>query len=156
MLYLKTLTDEHSKEIYSQARILFNLREETFKKLSTKGIIKNDSDQSGIEYEENIAERTRLRKQRLREIKRKEQNINNDSFKKYFKYQSPSNMYKELDEIENTEKNQIRLNLIKSSLSDLKKEIGNTSEDDINKIQEMNKTADVVGLTLEFNNNDDQ
>ena len=82
MLYLKTLTDKHSKEIYSQARILFNLREEVLKKVSTKGIIKNDSNQSGIEYEENIAERTKLRKQRLSEIKRKEQNINNDLFKK--------------------------------------------------------------------------
>ena len=37
-----------------------------------------------------------------------------------------------------------------------KKDIGNTSKDDINKIQEINKIADVVGLILEFNNNDDQ
>ena len=39
--------------------------------------MKSNSDQSDTEYEESIAERTKLGKQRLDKIKRKEQNINN-------------------------------------------------------------------------------
>ena len=52
-------------------------------------------------FERSIAERTKLRRQRLDEIKRKEQNINNELFKKYFTdYQSPNNIYKKLSETE--------------------------------------------------------
>ena len=40
--------------------------------------------------ERSTAERTKLRKERLDEIKRKEQNINSELFKKYF----TDNMYK--------------------------------------------------------------
>ena len=46
-------------------------------------------------FEESIAEKRKLRRRRLDEIKRKEQKINNELFKVYFTdYQSPSNMYK--------------------------------------------------------------
>ena len=54
-----------------------------------------------VMFERSIAERTKLRRQRLDEIKRKEQNINNELFKKYFTdYQSPNNIYKKLSETE--------------------------------------------------------
>ena len=47
------------------------------------------------EFERSIAKRIKLRKKRFDEIKRKEQNINNEFFKAYFTdYQSQSNMYK--------------------------------------------------------------
>ena len=48
--------------MYLQAKILFNLTEKFFKKLSNKKIIRSDSDQSDIarqEYEESIAESTK-------------------------------------------------------------------------------------------------
>ena len=52
-----------------------------------------------------MAERIKLRKKRFDEIKRKEQNINNELFKAYFTdYQSPSSMYKKLSETENRNK----------------------------------------------------
>ena len=38
----------------------------------------------------------------------------------------------------------------------LKKDIGNTSKDDVNKIEEMNKIADIAELILEFTNDDQQ
>ena len=77
-MFLNTPKDKHNKEIYLQVKILFNLREKKIKKLFNKKIIRTDSDQSDIEeYEESIAERTKLRKQILVEIKRKEQNVNN-------------------------------------------------------------------------------
>ena len=110
----------------------------------------------GQEYEESIVERTKLRKQGLDEIKRKEQNINNELFKHYFNYQSPSKMYNTLSDTKNTEKHNIQVNLIKSGLIDLQKDIENTSKDDVNKIEEMNKIADIVELILNFNNDDQQ
>ena len=56
--------DEHNKEIYLQTKTLFDLREQVFKKLVNKEIIRSDFDQSGIDdYEKSIAERTKLRRQ---------------------------------------------------------------------------------------------
>ena len=45
-------------------------------------------------FERNIAERIKLKKEKFDEIKQKEQNINNDLFREYFKYQCPSDVYK--------------------------------------------------------------
>ena len=44
--------------------------------------------------EENIAERTKLRRQRFDEIAEREKMINPELMKYYFTYLSPSNMYK--------------------------------------------------------------
>ena len=50
-------------------------------------------------FERSIVERTKLRRRRFDEIKRKEENINNELFKTYCTdYQRPSNMYKQLSE----------------------------------------------------------
>ena len=62
-IFLNKPTDKYNEKIYLQAKILFDLRENFFKKLVNKGIIKSNSDQSGIEYKESIAERIKLRKQ---------------------------------------------------------------------------------------------
>ena len=48
MLFLKNL-DKYKKEIYSQAKTLFDLREGIFKKLVDKEIIENNPNQSGID-----------------------------------------------------------------------------------------------------------
>ena len=54
-------------------------------------------------------QRAKLRKQRFNEIKQKKQNINNDFFREHFKYQSPSDMYKKLNETENTERHNMQI-----------------------------------------------
>ena len=73
-------------------------------------------------FERTITEKTKLRKGRLDEIEGKEQNINNELFKKYFtNYQSPSNVYKNLSETENAEINKIKIGFIKEILSKLQK-----------------------------------
>ena len=154
-IFLKTPADKYNEKIYLQAKILFNSMEKKFEKFFNKGIIKNDSDQSDIEYEESIAERTKLRRQELDIIKEKEGNINNKLFKYYFK-QSPSKMYNTLSDTKNTEKHNTLVNLINSGFIDLKKDIRNASEDDLNKIEQMNKIADIVELILYFNNEDQQ
>ena len=57
-LFLNTPTEKYNKEIYLQAQKLFSLRENIFKKLTNKGIINNDFDQSSIveqKYKKRIA-----------------------------------------------------------------------------------------------------
>ena len=71
-------------------------------------------------FERSIAERIKLRIERLDKIERKEQNINNKLFKNYFTdYQSPSNMYKKTIKTEKAEINKTKEDFIKKILSKL-------------------------------------
>ena len=49
----------------------------------------------------------------------------------------------------------MKVNFIKNDLTDLKKDIGNAPKDDVDKIEKMNKVADIVELIL-YHNNEDQ
>ena len=102
-------------------------------------------------FERNIAERIKFKKGKLDEIEQKEQNINNELFKQYFNYQSPSNMYKILSETGNTELNQIKVDFIKKTLSKLQKIIDNVPKDKTYKIEENEKIISIVERILEFN-----
>ena len=102
-------------------------------------------------FERNIAERIKLKKGKLDEIEQKEQNINNELFKQYFNYQSPSNMYKILSETGNTELNQIKVDFIKKTLSKLQKIIDNVPKDKTYKIEKNEKIISIVERILEFN-----
>ena len=75
-------------------------------------------------------------------------------FKKYFNYQNPSKMYNVLSNTNNTEKHNTLVNLINSDLIDLKNDIGNTFKNNVNKIEEMNKIADIAEFILHSNNLD--
>ena len=57
-------------------------------------------------------------------------------------------MYNALSDTKHTEKHNIQVNVIKSSLIDLKKDIGNESKDDVNKTEEMNKIVDIAELII--------
>ena len=58
---------------------------------------KVDKGKSEPKTEESIAERVKLKNNRIAEIKKEEKNINNKLFNYYFsKYQNPSDMYKKL------------------------------------------------------------
>ena len=59
-------------------------------------------------------------------------------------------MYNTLSDIKNAEDHNIQVNLTKSDFIDLKKDIGNASKDDVNKIEEMNKIANIGELVLNF------
>ena len=63
-LFLNTPTDKYNKEIYLQAQKLFSLRENILKKLTNKGIINNDFDQSSIvkqKYKKSTAKKNKIR-----------------------------------------------------------------------------------------------
>ena len=79
---------------------------------------------------ESIAERNILRKQRLNEIAKKEKTIDNNFFKKYFKYSIPSNMYKSLNTTTDIEENKTKVNKMKNNLADLMMEFKNKPTND--------------------------
>ena len=60
-------------------------------------------------------------------------------------------MYKVLSDTKDTKRNKVQLYLIKSNLNNLERDIENTSKDDINKTEEINKVADVVKISHYFN-----
>ena len=85
-------------------------------------------------------------------LKRKEQNINNELFKRYFiDYQSPSNIYKKLRETEGAV-NKVRIDSTKKVLSKLQRIVDYVSKDNAFNIQENEKIIDIVERILEFHN----
>ena len=104
-------------------------------------------------FERSITERLKSRKERSAEIKRKEQNINNELLKKYFTdYQSSSNMYNKLINPENVRIIKILVDSIKKRLTRVKKSIEKVSENKTFKIGENEKIIDIIERILEFNN----
>ena len=98
-----------------------------------------------------IAERKKLRRGRSDEIKRKEQNINNELFKVYFTdYQSPSNMYKKLSKTKEAV-NEVRVDSIKEVLYKLQRIINDAPKDNAFKIEENEKIMDIVERILYSN-----
>ena len=72
--------------------------------------------------EESIAERAKLRRERIAEIERKEKNINNKLFNYYFGYSNPSIMFNGLINVTGeTKKN--RIDTINKQLTKLKSSV---------------------------------
>ena len=92
-----------------------------FSAASYAGKGKSEVDKEKSELKGRIAERTKLRREKIVEIKREEKNIRSSAFQYYFdKYQNPSNMYKKLRETEGT-KNEAQVHLIKEILNEVKR-----------------------------------
>ena len=82
-----------------------------------------DKGKSEPKTEESIAERVKLKNNRICEIKKEEKNINNKLFNYYFsKYQNPSDMYKKLLETKG-QKNEDQVYSIKKILDKIKKKL---------------------------------
>ena len=111
--------------------------------------------EQNLKPEQSVGERTKLRRQRFDEIVKKEKKVNLELFRYYFKYSSPSNMYKELNKTE-TEKNEVKIDFIENDIADLKKYIENVSKDGVEKIETLNRIKDIVELILDFNNEDQE
>ena len=88
-------------------------------------------------------------------VNEKERGINSEIFQRYFSYQRPSDMSKDLYRIDDKYKNNGIVNVIKSGLSDLKNEIKNISEEE-KEIEKTNEMKDVVEEILEFNKQNQQ
>ena len=86
----------------------------------------------------------------VRIITLNERDINNDLVTKHFQAQNLSALFKKLLKLKNKKKNNIQVSLIKSTLKDLKKEIGEMSRDEI-EIEHPNEIVDILEIILEFN-----
>ena len=71
-------------------------------------------------------------------------------FREYFKYQDPDNMLKELNNIRNTERNNIEVALVRSALTDFNNKINSMSENEI-RFEQPNEMLNIVEKILEFN-----
>ena len=80
---------------------------------------------------------------------KKEADINSELFMKHFNFQNPSDMLKNLYQINDKEKKNKLVNVINSGLKDLKEEIKKISEEE-RKIEEPDKIAKIVEDILRF------
>ena len=96
-------------------------------------------------------------RQRFDKIVRDQNNISNSLFKKYYKYPSPSIMHKVLNETRGIQRNEIRAELIKNGLDDIKKDIDieNAPKKNVHKI-EKKKKKDIVEKNFYFNEDENQ
>ena len=89
-------------QIFDIRNTIFSLFRNRFvKSLDYQGTVKLEQEPKP---EESVEERTKLIKQRLNEIAEKEKKIKLELFKRYFKYSSPIDMYKNLNKLINIEK----------------------------------------------------
>ena len=82
-------------------------------------------------------------------VNKKETGINRELFNKYFNFQRPSDMLKTVYTT-NKKKNNDLVIVIESGLSDLKKEIENTSEKE-KETEKPNEILDIVEKIIDFN-----
>ena len=108
---------ESKNKLLGNTKNFYEVREKNIEGFR-EGIFPLKSDD---EFGKNIKKslRTKLRRQILDKIQRKQQNINNKLFKSYFTdYQSLSNRYKELIETDNAKINKTKVDTAKNILSE--------------------------------------
>ena len=110
-----------------------------------------ESEESEPKFQETIAERVKLKRQRFSEIIRHEKDVNMELFQKYFNSPSPSQILRSLYNTNDKEKSKTFVDIIKTGLSDLKYENKKISEDEI-KTGKPYKIVDIVEKILDFNN----
>ena len=81
---------------------------------------------------------------------KKETDINKELFKKYFNFQSPSSMLKDLYQTNDREKNSKLVSVIKSGLKDLETKIKRMSKEE-REIEKPDKIVEIVEKILKFN-----
>ena len=91
--------------------------------------------------DQSAAERTKLRRQRLDKIAKKEKMRNLELFKNYLNYPSPSNIYKALNETKSLEENNTHIALT-NALTNFKNKAKNIAENEI---------VNIVEKILDFN-----
>ena len=84
-----------------------------------------------------------------------EVDLNEESFKKYFNFQRPSDMLMYLNKAIGKDKNNESVNMINSRLKDLKEEIKKMSEKE-KKIEDPESIAEIVEEILKFNEQNQQ
>ena len=81
----------------------------------------------------------------------KETMIDPESFREYFEYLSPSDMYKNLNKTIGSEENKAQVNAIKDKLANLMEAVKSSPAGDANKIRNRNNMQEIVECILDFN-----
>ena len=143
---LNNETSDRNKDIFQEAKKLFDLRVEIYKKLVLE--------EKNLKFEKSVGETVKLRNQKdkkfIEHIENKSKTINYNLFKEYFNFESPTVLTKQLYKIKNKKENSELVNVIKSGLIYLKDEIRKMSEDE-KKIEKPNEIVNIVEEILEFN-----
>ena len=101
-------------------------------------------------FERNIAERVKLRRQRLDIIKKKKENISNELLNYYFTYLNPNIMLERLRDASD-EKNKDMVESINKKLTKMKNIVKNVPKDKVSRVEENEKIIDIVERILELN-----
>ena len=146
----KGLSDKNN--IFQEAKKLFNLRVEIYKKLALK---------EDLKFEKSIGETVKLKNQKdnfsetpeqkdfIEYIENKSKTINYNLFKEYFNFEPSTVLTKQLYKIKNKKENNELVNVIKSGLIDLKDEIKKMSKEEIEN-EKPDKILKVVEEILKF------
>ena len=77
--------------------------------------------------------------------------IDHKSFREYFEYLSPSDIYKNLNKTIGLEENKVQVNAIKNRLANLMKELKSRPTSNAKKIRNRNNMLEIVERIFEFN-----
>ena len=129
----KNELDDKNKNIFQEAKKLFNLRVEIYKKLALK---------EDLKFERSIGETVKLKNQKdnlsktpeekefIKYIENISKTIDDNLFKEYFNFKVPSPLTKKLFETKDKKRNNKLLELIRVRWSNLQDEIEKMSEDE--------------------------
>ena len=81
---------------------------------------------------------------------KEETEINEELFKKYFVFKKPTDILKKLYNLNDKQKNNESVNIIKNGLIDLENDTGDMSENEI-KIEKADTIVEIVEEILKFN-----
>ena len=128
---------DSSENIFQESKKLFHLRVEIYKKLVLE--------EENSKFEKSIGERVKLKNQKdnfsetpeqkefndlLEQIKEEQKNIDINSFKNVFNYETPDKMLKYLHSLKTTDDYNQATSLIEESFTDFKDEVEIISEGD--------------------------
>ena len=128
---------DSSENIFQESKKLFHLRVEIYKKLVLE--------EENSKFEKSIGERVKLKNQKdnfsetpeqkefndlLEQIKEEQKNIDINSFKNVFNYETPDKMLKYLHSLKTTDDYNQAKSLIEESFTDFKDEVEIISEGD--------------------------
>ena len=136
---------DRNKNIFQEAKNLFNLRVEIYKKLVLE--------EENLKFEKSVGETVKLKNQKdnlsetpeqkefndfLEQIKEEQKNIDINWFKNVFNYETPGKMLKYLHSLETTDKYNQITSLIEENFTDFKDEVEIMSEGDKKKQENEN------------------
>ena len=125
-------------------------------RLTDDYLYSSEEEQQQTSKKESFKKSTKTDLEELNEqIINEEKELNEELFKNYFNFQKPTEMLKNLSNLNEKIKNEQLVYVIKSELIDLKNEIKKMSEDDI-KTEKLYKIVDSVEKILEFNKRNQQ